>query len=142
MADSFIPTGEIVSSQGNVENQGITYNQTGATYNDSRYLYGGFYGFSDFVPLILTGDTIQGLRDFYPSLTIGNSQAFIENQGLTYNQPGVTYDNSGDVYGGMYGFSDGETIPNIVGAIDIYIAVLSPTQNSGMLIGILGLTYP
>lgn len=52
-------------SQGSVSDLGITYNEAGVVYNDSRYTYGGFYGVSDVVPIVA-----QAYNDFSQIYTV------------------------------------------------------------------------
>ncbi len=144
IARNIVPTAKATSTQGKLQDDGITYNQTGVTYNDSRYAYGGFYGLSDVQP------TISLVASEIPRGIASRTQALLSDQGITYNQSGVSYNDLRYLYAGIYGFTDVtpllsrvmNPIPMIVSAEDIYSAPLPPQQNAGMLMGILGLTYP
>lgn len=85
-------------------------------------------------------------------ITIAPTDAQVENQGYTYNQAGFTYNQIGVMYGGIYQqnqdlapafFNDTAMLlnPSISSIIDIY-SPFNPDLNKGMLMGILGLTYP
>jgi hypothetical protein len=54
--------------------QSITYNQVNASYNDSRYDYGGLYGYADIQPMISLATSpkpsIVSYADIY---TVGNN---------------------------------------------------------------------
>lgn len=95
--------------------------------------------------------TLSLAQDAPPILTGGNTDAQLYDQSITYNEVGLTYDQIGIAYGGVYGgqekrvmLSMAPTIqPTIVKAYDqAGTATIPPSSNSGMLIGILGLTYP
>lgn len=88
-----------------------------------------------------------------PILTGENTNAQIFTQGITYDQAGITYDNVGIAYGGIYNTNEdilpivslAEIVkPNIFGFSDMYTNVMPPPPepHAGMLMGILGLTYP
>lgn len=46
------PSSTASKTQGNLSDQGITYNEPGVTYNEPGVTYGGLYGFSDVIPNI------------------------------------------------------------------------------------------
>jgi hypothetical protein len=87
-------------------------------------------------------------------ITIPQTQATLVNQGYTYNEPGLTYNQAGVMYGGVNFATEDiivpslfldATTPHLQGIYDKYTPGAAPTppsSNSGMLIGILGLTYP
>lgn len=90
------------------------------------------------------------IKDIKPTLRVGKTNTQIYDQGITYNEAGVSYNDARYAYGGIYGFdiyplvNKGVDIrPRIVAAGDFQgTAPTPPTGNSGMLIGMLGLTYP
>lgn len=63
------PSGKASKSPGGVSDPGITYNEPNVSYNDGRYTYGGFYGFSDVVPSVSLASSprpsISGYADIY-----------------------------------------------------------------------------
>lgn len=86
-------------------------------------------------------------------MTVELTQAQLNDQGYTYNQPGFTYNQIGVAYGGIYRnnqdispvfFNDTATLltPIISSIINVATGTTPPPSNSGMLMGILGLTYP
>lgn len=86
-----------------------------------------------------------------PDLSGENTQAQVYEQGITYDQAGITYDNVGIAYGGVYNTNEdvvplvslAENIsPFIAGYSDMYSQYVPPAADHGMLIGMLGLTYP
>ena len=144
IVDNIVPTGQASASQGLSEDQGITYNENGITYNELGINYGGFYGLTDLVPIISQVSIPIG------HAIANHSDAFIQDQGLTYNQAGVTYNDVLYTYGGLYGYQDILPIislalgpvPHIARGDDIYTTPPPPSGNSGMLIGMLGILYP
>lgn len=78
------------------------------------------------------------------------TEAQLYDQGITYNEPGLTYNEIGIAYGGVYGAQDKREIRNYAvlptpinnKIYDIPGQIVPPAGDSGMLIGILGLTYP
>ena len=140
-------------SQTKVADQGYTYNQAGLTYNQAGVQYGGVYLVDqNILPLVASVSPIL----FSNQASATNAKLL--DQGYTYNQPGFSYNQAGVDYGGVYltnqdiapsFLNDSATIitPRISGIIDIGIigtggGTITPPTNSGMLIGILGLTYP
>ena len=131
-----------------VENQGYTYNQAGLTYNQAGVMYGGVYNVNqDIVP------TVSLASNIVPSLMGENTQAKLEDQGYTYNQAGLSYNQAGVMYGGIYNRNEdivplvslaSQNYPTVAGYSDIYTpgGTPPPPTNSGLLMGILGLTYP
>lgn len=107
-----------------------------------------------------------------PRASAQNTKALLFDQGYTYNEPGKTYNEVGMTYGGIYNYQEDifptisqadsiiisakaiaqsspfisamnkNPIPSIYGYSDIYTPYVAPAANSGMLIGLLGLTYP
>ncbi len=136
------------SSDAQVYDQGFTYNQAGKTYNQAGMTYGGVYNVGeDIIP------EISQASDPIPSMTVQNTQAQLKDQGYTYNQAGFTYNQVGVTYGGVYNAAQ-DIVPElslaqkepitITNFFDLYTTnnPTPPPTNSGMLIGILGLTYP
>ncbi len=106
-----------------------------------------------------------------PKASAQNTKALLSDQGFTYNEAGKTYNEAGMTYGGVYNYQEDivPTIsqaenpfisaraiaqsspfiiansfspkPSISGYSDIYTPYVAPSANSGMLIGMLGLTY-
>lgn len=73
MKDPISPTLIIDNSEGSLEDQGYTYNQAGFTYNQAGVFYGGFYGFSDVVPIIaIIDNAIANLISFSDIYIPGN----------------------------------------------------------------------
>lgn len=73
-AVDIIPSLMVQSTDAQVFDQSITYNQIGVSYNDSRYSYGGIYkAGEDIVPLISIANTptpsIIGYADIYTTPT-------------------------------------------------------------------------
>lgn len=144
--DAPILIGGTTQSQSN--EQGVTYNQAGYTYNQAGITYGGVYKLNqDVVPVVSLAEQLA------PVLMGGTTQAQVEEQGYTYNQAGFSYNQIGIMYGGIFNqnqdfapiLSLAENIrPSIYGYNDIYTqgGTVIPPSNSGMLMGILGLTYP
>jgi hypothetical protein len=84
-----------------------------------------------------------------PSMLIGRTNSNVKNQGYTYNESGLTYNQSGVMYGGLYEYDIYPIIARaiqdksmIYSGIDFSGTVVPTIGNSGMLIGMLGLTYP
>lgn len=137
------------TTQAQVYDQGITYNQAGLTYNQIGIAYGGVYKQGqDVIPAISLAEQIS------PSLIGENTQAQVKDQGYTYNQAGFSYNQIGVMYGGIYNQNQDiipivslaeQIVPSIYKYADIYKqggTITPPPGNSGMLMGILGLTYP
>ncbi len=108
-----------------------------------------FSDISPDVPKFAQSPTDQVITDIVAEST----QAQIADQGYTYNQSGFTYNQAGWMYGGIYNqnqdvapvFADNTAYlinPSISGIVDIYSPFVPPAANHGMLIGMLGLTYP
>src|SRR5437016_2075604 len=110
----------IPQTQAFLTDQGYTYNQPGQTYNQAGVMYGGVTNetqdiiptFSDAVftiyPQALTAMLIM------PSMQVDQTNAFLTNQGYTYNQAGLTYNQVGVDYGGVTNATqDATTIPHI-----------------------------
>ena len=85
------------------------------------------------------------------NITISGTDAVVEDQGITYNQAGMTYNQAGIMYGGVYNTDEdivpldltfSQTIPVNMSFSDLYTPYVPVAPNHGMLIGILGLTYP
>lgn len=96
-----------------------------------------------------------------PVVVLAQSNAQVFDQGITYNEPGLTYNQIGIGYGGLYEFDIVPIIarsiqfkpmgnvyslqPNIVFGMD-YSGTAEQhgtiVLGRGMLIGILGMTYP
>jgi hypothetical protein len=142
--DDIKPKASAKRTNAQVNNPGITYNEAGVSYNDARYAYGGVYD-SDVFPSFLTTASIRPSSFAKPTLAQLNSVS------ITYNEAGVSYDDSRYAYGGIYGQQDvfpsfvlsTSIRPRIVFAGDFQgTAILPPVTNSGMLIGMLGMTYP
>ena len=96
-----------------VSDPGITFNESGVSFDDSRYSFGGVYGY-DVVPIptvvrnIVASASMR--RTVFPPVALAK-----------------------------------DVRPTIAGYRDIYNlggTTTPPSGNSGMLIGMLGLTYP
>lgn len=80
------------------------------------------------------------------------TDSLLYDQGITYNEAGLTYNEIGIAYGGVYGAQDKRNIVSFAREVLPHNHVIRdlpgqaptppPAENSGMLIGILGLTYP
>src|SRR6266702_2922484 len=93
-------------------------------------------------------------KEIQVHLTIPPTEAILTDQGYTYNQAGLTYNQAGIQYGGVTNnnedlmpvFAILSEIPHLEGIYDQYTPISSPPpppsspSNSGLLIGILGLT--
>jgi len=91
------------------------------------------------------------MRDIIkPKIDIQKTNALVYDQGITYNESGLTYNQLGIAYGGLYEYDLVPitpqieiVMPSIVFSGDFGATIPQPPQgDSGMLIGILGLTYP
>lgn len=80
-----------------LNNQGITYNEAGKTYNEAGLAYGGVYGQQDSQLSITVVKTEKPISFALPT------EAQLSNPGITYNEAGVSYNDSRYVYGGLYG---------------------------------------
>lgn len=92
----------------------ITYNQSGVTYNDPSYTYGGLYG-RETTPVIVQANSIKpknlvtrndmtvGITSIQPKATVERTGVMVSNPGITYNETGVIYNDSRYAYGGIYG---------------------------------------
>lgn len=87
-----------------------------------------------------------------PTFSVQKTEALLKDDGITYDEPGYSYDQSGVVYGGLYG---NDTVPmyayaNVQNPSIRFIMDFSGTEQQhgtiilgqGMLIGMLGMTYP
>lgn len=134
------PTIVIGKSHATINDEGITYNEAGVTYNEAGVSYGGLYDY-DVSPLI------SQAKGNAPTMNVGRTRAAIYDQDITYNEAGLSYNEAGYAYGGFY---EHDIYPLISGARAISPRIvlsgdLQGTQsagNSGMLMGIMGLTYP
>lgn len=97
----------------------------------------------DATPIVSLAENIT------PNLTGGTTNAKVYDQGYTYNQSGFTYNQAGVAYGGVYNVDQDivplvslaqQPYPIIFGNSDIYTP--GQRESAGMLMGILGLTYP
>ena len=150
MRDSIKPTIRIQNTKSSISDQGYTYNQSGLTYNEIGVMYGGIYE-HDIKPIISFAKSRVSsaiARQIIPHLKINNTNAQIANQGYTYNESGLTYNNIGVMYGGIYEHDIYPLVsffryirPHINSAYNINETIYIP-PTSGMLIGMLGLTYP
>lgn len=119
--DDIKPKATATRTNAQVNNPGITYNQAGVTYNDPLYAYGGVYD-SDVFPSFLTTASIKPRVFAKPTLAQLNSVS------ITYNESGVSYNDSRYAYGGIYGEQDvfpsftlsTSIKPRIAGYADIY----------------------
>ncbi len=90
--------------------------------------------------------------DIKPTFVIQRTNAQNYNPGITFDEAGVSFDDSRFAFGGKYESDIVPMIdmaqsvrPAIAGYFDIYTTVGTaplPPANSGMLIGILSMTYP
>ena len=84
--------------------------------------------------------TLSFLTDMV-GMIINATQTHAYDQGYTYNQSGQTYNQLGVAYGGVYNYNQ-DVVPATLTFSDVYSIFVPPSGNSGLLIGILGLTYP
>jgi hypothetical protein len=135
----------IPSTQALLEDQGYTYNQSGLTYDQLGVMYGGIFNQNqDILPLLVSTFSEQPtliIPQEVIKMVISATQALLADQGYTYNQAGLTYDQLGVQYGGVYN-QDQDVLPLELSFTDIYATSNPPITNSGMLMGMLGLTYP
>lgn len=122
------------SSQGAVNDPGITYNQSGITFNEANYTFGGFYGYSDVFPIF------AALARPIPFLSGQNTNAILTDQNITFNEAGISFNEAGYSFGGVsnenliypiFSLASSPT-PRIVGYADIY---RSPAPYAGIPIG-------
>jgi len=148
------PTITLGKTKKQIEDQGFTYNQIGFTYNQNNWQYGGIYE-HDSIPLVsLAKKVFPTMRSssVKPSLKVNKTNKEIENQNYTYNQTGFSYNEVGWEYGGLFNHDIYPLIsqakkeqPHLRLGMDFGATVIPPPppgSNSGMLIGLLGLTYP
>ena len=120
-----------------VEDQGITYNQAGMTYNQAGIMYGGVYNVNeDIYPFFSLF-----ANDYPLHLNITGTDAGLEDQGYTYNQVALTYNQLGVMYAGIYNSNEDivpllvqakETIPSVSGFIDIYTPFIPPPSGNNI----------
>lgn len=85
-----------------------------------------------------------------PTIVIRRTNAAIYDQGITYNETGLTYNEVGYAYGGLYEHPIAPIIamntsvkPRIASLRDYSgRATIPVTLGRGMLMGVMGLTYP
>ena|ERR1051326_210620 len=95
------PSNNLASqSQAVIANDGITYNQSGLTFNQAGTKYGGLYGKTEVYP------TITASRFTIPSASARTTTQQITAGTTTYNQSGITFNESGYQYGGLYNYKD------------------------------------
>ena len=91
------------------------------------------------------------MRDIIkPKIEIQKTNALVYDQSITYNESGITYNEVGVAYGGLYEYDLVPVtpqieivMPSIVFSGDFGATIpVPPQEDSGMLIGILGLTKP
>ena len=94
-------------------------------------------------------------------MKVGRTNVLVYDQGLTYNQANTTYEQIGIAYGGIYGadiqpiiarveanyYQTHSRVKNIVPSIVLASdqsgrSTSERTLGAGMLIGMLGMTYP
>ena len=143
--DSARITLSIPSTQAKVYNQGYSYNQDGFSYNQPNVNYGGVTNYNqDVMPILADYISVQPTLSFLTDmvkLVIGATQTRNYEQGYSYNQSGLTYNQVGVSYGGVYNYNQ-DVVPATLTFSDVYSIFVPPSGNSGLLIGILGLTYP
>lgn len=74
--------------------------------------------------------------DISPTMSVGKTQAELEDQGLTYNEAGISYNESGIFYGGVFGASlvfplismVASISPHMYGGDDVYTTI-NPNAN-------------
>ncbi|SRR5258708_5492558 len=74
IVQDIIPIATASKTQAQLNDPGITYNQGGVSYNDSRYTYGGVYNQSDVEPAVFTvsnvNPSITGYSDIYTAAVV------------------------------------------------------------------------
>lgn len=121
----------------------------------SRILYGdhpilnGYWPYGGFADVVPETPVIRQTFMKNIGVRVGRTNRAVQNEGYTYNQAGFAYNQAGVSYGGLY---DGDILPltsisrdnkphiRMTGDIGFVAGTVSP--NSGMLIGMLGMTYP
>lgn len=82
------------TTQAQINNPGITYNQAGNSYNQAGLTYGGLYGAID----------VKELKSFVQQYNIsllgGTTSAVYQDSTTTYNQSEYAFNQSGWTYGG------------------------------------------
>ena len=153
MRDSIKPVIRIGRTNVTISNQGYTYNESGFTYNQIGWQYGGKFG-QDITPIVSLSKSVKPkmqVASIKPSLKVNRTNVVINNQGYTYNEAGFTYNELGWMYGVIFGHDIYPLIANAVLTkpritlgrdFGAKVTPPTPTGNSGMLIGMLGLTYP
>jgi hypothetical protein len=153
MKDSIKPVVKLERTNANNSTQSYTYNQDGFTYNEIGWEYGGRYE-HDVKPIIASA-SVKSPRmvsfSVKPNLKVQRTNRDTNTQTYTYNEAGFSYNQSGWEYGGLFNHDIYPLIaqarmqkPSIVFGKDFGSTILPPppTGNSGMLIGMLGMTYP
>lgn len=134
------PSMTVAKTKARVVDPGITYDEPGVAF-DANYIYGGITDY-DVSPLLNTPITQR------PTLQMGRTEAQLYDQGYTYNEPGISFDQVGVAYGGIYGYDITPLVsmsisifPHIILAGDFYTPGGGTVSRRGFLIGMLGLTY-
>ena len=145
--DLIKPTLIVLPTQAQSDDGFLTYNQAGITYNELGETYGGAYGPIDDIRISVKFNLES------PNMIVGQSDASLSEQNITYNQSGISYNEGTVMYGGLAGQTDKPPImqlfthqkPNII------FSDFSGTTSSGgtvilyagMSMGLLlALTYP
>lgn len=150
LAQQITPTLSGSDTQGLVADQaGYTFNQAGQSFNQAGVQFGGVYQNQLDSPVFTTVAPLADIPTFSGN---ADTDAVLTDPGYTFNQAGQSFNQAGVQFGGITGYQTADmpifaTIrkdaPRIVNYADIYTPFVPPsTTNSGMLMGILGLTYP
>lgn len=121
----------------------------------SRILYGshpilnGYWPYGGLPDVVPETPTIRHVFMKNIGVRVNRTNKAIQNQGYTYNEAGITYNQAGVMYGGIYGgdifrlvSTSRDTKPHIITTGDIGFAGGTASAGNGMLIGMLGMTYP
>lgn len=140
------PTLIVLPTQAQADDGFLTYNQSGITYNELGQTYGGAYGPIDDIRISVKFDLES------PNMLVGQSEASLSEQNITYNHSGISYNEGTVMYGGLAGQTDAPPImqlftqqkPNIIfsdfsGTTTGGTVILYAGMSMGLL---LALTYP
>ena len=124
--DQVKPSLTISFTQAQLENQNITFDQPGVSFDDARYQFGGVYNSNqDVVPQFsLTASLKQDIPSFVvsiekpPSMVIAQTDAKLADQKITFDQAGVSFDDSRYQFGGVYNFGQ-DVVPILADAYPV-----------------------
>lgn len=111
---NFAPSLIVGRTNARISDDGITYDEAGVTYDDIRYTYGGIYGEDIYPQVVSARNDIPTNIHFQVNQNTMNLQFGLEKARISF----------------FNNFNASNITPG------------TPTTERGMLIGILGMTYP